>query len=255
VKAILALSFLLIVSNSRADVYVLGSSYSEDALPRFLDDRPQWHIDCGKSLQYIFDNPLAPCDLMSTIWPVALSTTQFNYISFQPVKDVGITEQSDIDTIGYWLSLQPTAVGVIHPTWPIPSQWESVFHDPNPDNALTNYSQQYAYDLINKLRAVNPGRRIVTDRANEILDSIYHDIQNGIGPLTDFHQLFRDESGHMSDYGQYLQHNALRQAFGQRTGIDHSPNGIPRTIKKYFDARIRACRHAPNDAVEVSAAP
>jgi hypothetical protein len=216
VKTTLALALLLTCSLARADVYVLGSSYSNDALPPLLDDRPQWHVDCGKPLQYIYDNPSAPCELTSTIWPLALTTTQFNHVSFQPVRDVGVTEQSDINTIGYWLSLQPAAVGVIHPTWPFQAQWESEFHNANPDHTLTNYSHQYTYDLIGKLRAANPGRRIVSDRANEILDSIYHDIQNGVAPLTDFQQLFRDGSGHLGSYGQYLAHNALRQAFGQR---------------------------------------
>ena len=244
-KATLAISIFLICSVVRADVYVLGSSYSSDAMPSSLDDRPQWHIDCGKSLQYIFNNPLAPCDITSTIWPVALSATQFNYVSFQPVRDVaGVTERSDIDAIGYWLSLQPTAVGVIHQTWPRPSEWESAFHNANPDNTLTNYSQRYAFDLIRALQAANPGRRIVSDRANEILDRIYHDIENGVGPLTDFQQLFRDEGGHLGNYGNYLAHNALRQAFGQRTGIDSSPDGVPLDVQKYLDARIRACRPA-----------
>jgi hypothetical protein len=244
-KAALAFSLFLICSVSRADVYVLGSSYSSDAVPASLDDRPQWHIDCGKSLQYILDNPLAPCDITSTIWPVALSATQFKYVSFQPVRDVaGVTEQSDIDAIGYWLSLQPTAVGVIHHTWPRPSEWEADFHNAHPDNALTNYSQRYTFDLIHALQAANPGRRIVSDRANEILDRIYHDIQNGVGPLTDFRQLFRDEGGHLGNYGNYLAHNALRQAFGQRTGIDSSPDGVPLDVQKYLDARIRACRPA-----------
>ena len=127
VKATLAFSLLLICSVARADVYVLGSSYSNDAQPWELDDQPQWHIDCGRPLQYIFDNPLAPCDVTSTIWPVAFAFTQFDYVSFQPVAGVGITQQSDIDTISFWLSLQPDAVGVIHPTWPRPDAMGRAF--------------------------------------------------------------------------------------------------------------------------------
>jgi Bacterial Ig domain/Dockerin type I domain/Thrombospondin type 3 repeat len=243
VKPALGVLLLLICSGTNADVYVLGSSYSANALPYALDDRPQWHIDCGRPLQFIYDNPQAPCDSTSTIWPVALLATQFDHISFQPVAGTGITEQSDLDTIGYWMSLQPTAVVVIHPTWPVPAIWESAFHNPNPDNTLTNYSQQYYYDLISKLQTAHPRRTIATDRANEMLDSIYHDIQNGIGLLENFQEMFADSSGHSSfNYGKYLQHNALRQAFGQQTGVDNTSYGVDPKFKSYLDEKVRACQ-------------
>ena len=46
------------------------------------------------------------------------------------------------------------------------------------------------------------------------LDSIYHDIQNGIGPLTSFDQMFRDTAGHSSEnYGSIC---AQRIAAGVR---------------------------------------
>lgn len=251
-RPLIVIAFMAMFANpaALADVYVLGSSFSNDARPQFLDDSPQWHIDCGRPLQYIFDNPSSPCLATSTVWPVALTATQFHHISFQPVAsaDEGITQQSDIDVIGYWMSLQPNVKAVIHPTWPRPAIWESTFHDPDPDNAFTNYSREYYYELIDNLRAANPGRRFVTDRVNEMLDAIYHDIQNAIGPLTDFQQMFRDESGHSSDdYGSYLQHNALRQAFGQQTGIDVSASGLEPEVKAYFDAKIVAYPPLPSD--------
>lgn len=242
-KAVLGALALLICTDSGAAVYVLGSSFSKDALPYALDDQPQWHIDCGRPLQYIYLNPLAPCEFTSTIWPIALTTTQYAYISFQPVAGTGITEQSDLDAIGYWMSLQPGAVVVIHPTWPGPDIWESTFHDPNPDNNLTNYSQRYHYDLIAKLRSAHPGRTVVSDRANEMLDSIYHDLQNGFGPLNAFQQMFADSSGHSSvNYGKYLQHNALRQAFAQQTGIDNTDTGVDPIFRSYLDGKVRNCQ-------------
>jgi hypothetical protein len=232
------LVLLLLCSAARAEVFVLGSSYSADARPWDLDDSPQWHIDCAKPLQYILDNPQWPCGGGSTSWLDALHAWWFDYVSFQPVAGVAITQQSDIDAIGHWMSLQPYAVGVIHATWPIQSIFEVTFHDSNLDHTLTNYSQAYYYDLIEKLEAANPGRAFVTDRANEMLDSIYHDIVIGVGPLTDFNQMFRDAAGHSSfDYGRYLQHNALRQAFGQPIGV--GSNGIDPVVKEYLDSKVR----------------
>ena len=73
-----------------------------------------------------------------------------------------------------------------------------------------------------------------------MLDAIYHDVENGVGPLTDFMQVFRDESGHMSfDVGRYLMHNALRQAFGQDAGVDPAPFGIDDEMKAYLDGVVR----------------
>ena len=239
-QAALAVSLLLVGGVARADVYALGSSYSHDAQPWGLDGRPQWHIDCGRPLQYIFDNPLAPCELTSTIWPLAFALNQFDYVSFQPVAGEGVTQQSDIDTISFWLTLQPNAVVVIHPTWPLPEQWEEVFHDAEPDNTFTNYSELYGPDLIQKLREANPNRIIVSDRINEIFDSIYHDIENGTGPLVHFEVLFRDGGAHLGVFGQYIAHNALRRAFGQRTSVDNSAVPLPRRVRRYFDAKIRA---------------
>ena len=98
-RTVLALS--LLCSVARADVFVLGSSYSSNALPALLDDSPQWHIDCAKPLRYIYDNPLRPCAGGSTPWPHAFNAWWFSYVSFQPVAGPGITQQSDIDAIGY----------------------------------------------------------------------------------------------------------------------------------------------------------
>lgn len=229
----------LLCPTARADVYVLGSSYSNDARPPLLDDWPQWHIDCGMPLLLIAQNPLTPCSPESTVWPTALTQTHFDYISFQPVQGTGITQQSDADVIGLWIAMQVDAIAVIHPTWPIPSIFEEVYHDPDADQTMTNYSKLYYESLIEKLQQENPGRIIISDRVNEMLDSIYHDIENGVGPLNYFSEMFFDFWGHSSrDYGQYLQHNALRQAFGQTTGIDNSVLGVEPVVKAYLDAKI-----------------
>jgi hypothetical protein len=232
---------LLVASAARAEVFALGSSYSWDGRPAALDGAPQWHIDCGKSLLYIFENPDFPCVANSTNWPTAFGESSFDYISFQPVDDVGITQQSDIDTISLWMWLQRDAVVVLHPTWPIPFFWEEEFHASGDGHVLVNRTGSYHWNLAAKLAIAHPDRVIISDRVNEMLDTIYHHIEIGIGPLDDFRDMFRDFSGHASqDYGQYLLHNALRQAFGQETGVDSSDLGVEDpAVREYLDLVVQ----------------
>ncbi len=216
-------------------VYVVGSSYSWDALPRALDDAPAWHIYCAKSLDYILDFPNAHCVNDSTPWPDLLEppSRSFAHISFQPVKASTSTLASDVAAIGHWLAEQPTGtVAVLHTTWPEPAYWEEDLHDPAPDDTGTNYSMSYFYVLKEELARVHPDRSFVLTRANEMLDYIFHDPQ---APIL-FSDLFRDAGGHMSHgAGRYLQHNALRKAMGQPTGVDRTVNGVPAAIRAYLD--------------------
>lgn len=234
-------------------VYVLGSSYSLDAVPDLLDGAPARTTYCGKSLQYIFDNPLIPCDEASTVWPAALqepaTATAYDHIVFQPVPDASSTKQQDVDAITYWLALplQSGANSVIHPTWPRPEDWEAVHHDPAPDNLRTNRSRAYYFELIEDLRSLHPTRRFVSDRINDMLDAIYHDIENGDGPFTDFNVLFRDRSGHLDVTGQTLAHNAVRQAVGQPIGNDVSPDGLAEEVMDYLMAIVLAHPPLPAD--------
>ena len=231
-------------------VYVLGSSYSMDAQPENLDNDPTWHIFCGKTLDFIFNNPYGHCVQNSTPWPEVLEAPAetYDYISFQPVRIDGSTQQQDIDHITYWLAQQPICtMGVIQTTWPFPvSVWETDFHEPNPDHTFTNYSVAYFYDLTVKLRAGNPGRKFVLTRSNEMMDHIFHD---PTAPLA-FDDLFRDISGHMSPGpGQYLQHNSFRQAMGQTTGVDVTSVGVDPVVKDYLDAVIALYPAVPGEAV------
>lgn len=221
-----------------ARVYVLGSSYSWDMQPEFLDGEPSWHIFCAKSLDYIFQNPLGHCLAGSTPWPDVLEppARPFAYVTFQPVPVDGSTQAQDVSHISHWLADEPlSTVGVIQATWPVQLGWEDALHDPSPDHTYTNYSIDYYYDLLRELERANPGRHFVLTRSNEMLDFIYHDVTSPIA----FDALFRDTSGHMSnDYGHYLQHNALRQAVHQDVGVDVSPSGLDVATLDYLDRVI-----------------
>lgn len=216
-------------------VYVLGSSFSFDAQPADLDSFPAWQIYCGMSLDFIFNNPMGHCVNPSTLWPDVLEppATEFDYISFQPVPVSGSTQQQDIDAITHWLAEQPLCTRVvIQQTWPVQARWEADLHEANPDHTLTNRSLDYGYDLRRKLEPMHPGRRFILTRSNEMIDFIFHDPS---APLT-FLDLFRDSSGHASDGpGQYLQHNAMRQAMGQLVGIDVTSPGLDPVVKAYLD--------------------
>jgi len=86
-KSALVLHLLLSPCASFGEVFVLGSSYSWDARPPLLEESHLWHIDCGKSLLYIWNNPLIPCLGGSTPWSDALARDSYDYVSFQPVPD------------------------------------------------------------------------------------------------------------------------------------------------------------------------
>jgi hypothetical protein len=218
-------------------VYVIGNSLSSDTLPFALENDPEAHLFCAKSLDYIFNNPDGHCGENSTPWPEVLTppAETYDYISFQPYPAASSTQQQDSDHITYWLGTQPTCtVGVIHPSWPSHTSWEATLHEANPNNTYTNRSKAYAYDLLEKLRSRKPARSFALTRSNEMLDHIFHD---PTAPFA-FVDLFRN-TGHMSlGLGRYLQHNALRQAMGQPTGVSPNSTELDPAIRSYLDAVI-----------------
>jgi len=249
---ILALSLLLVPLLARAEVYTLGSSYSWDARPYDLDGAVEWHVDCGRSLEYIRANPSLPCVASSTLWPIALSQESFAAVSFQPVNAVGSTLWDDLYSIYSWVQEQPDATIVIHQSWPVPRTWEAVLHGPS-DPSVTNRSLAYGYELVAWLSMILPNHPVRLTRSNEMLDRIRHDCQRGTCPLpAGFDEMFRDASGHMSSYGRYLQHNALRGAFGQPIGVQppQPELQVPPEIKAYLDGVV--AQYVPEPGGNVS---
>ena len=75
----------------------------------------RWHIDCGKSLPFIFENPEKPCVMNSTIWPEALKTKPYDLISVQ--VHYGSTVEEDVAVLSEFVRMQPKAIFVIHSGW------------------------------------------------------------------------------------------------------------------------------------------
>ena len=47
--------------------FLIGNSLTWDTVPSKLDGDVQWHVDCGKSLPFIYENPQKPCVKTSTL--------------------------------------------------------------------------------------------------------------------------------------------------------------------------------------------
>ena len=58
--------------------FTMGNSLTQDTVPSKLDGDVQWHVDCGKSLPYLFENPGKPCVASSTLWPEAFQSKQYD---------------------------------------------------------------------------------------------------------------------------------------------------------------------------------
>ncbi|WP_182864738.1 hypothetical protein [Stieleria mannarensis] len=90
-------------------------------MPSRLDGNVHWHVDCGKNLAFIRDNHQSPCVETSRLWPTALTTNQYDYVSIQP--HYGTTIEQDVEVIAHWMKLQPKATFVIHTGWARHADW------------------------------------------------------------------------------------------------------------------------------------
>jgi hypothetical protein len=104
---ILLLAILLLPNALLAEVFVLGSSFSWDGRPPLLRGSNAWHIDCGRTLQYIWDQPASPCESSSSPWTGALAIGSYDFISFQPVPGTDSTREADVAAISAWMAMQP----------------------------------------------------------------------------------------------------------------------------------------------------
>jgi hypothetical protein len=209
----------LTFAQAKADskIYLIGNSLTADTLPALLDGQVQWHIDCGKNLQFIHDHPEKPCDKNSTVWTSALRETQFDFLVVQPHQ--GTTLSQDVAVISEWLSLQPKANLIIHTGWERHAGLEAVFHKtlqgPADDDMRMTHSPGYFELLQKRLQEKFPDRKIKSTRAVQVLDAIYHDIQAKRAPLPELKELYRDDLHMQVHAGRYLMHNVLRRALGQ----------------------------------------
>ena len=95
------------VPPKKQSVYLIGNSLTWDTVPGKLDGNVQWHVDCGKSLPFIFENPGKPCVKSSKLWTKALKEKQYDILSIQ--SHYGTTLKNDVETISKWMAMQPAA--------------------------------------------------------------------------------------------------------------------------------------------------
>lgn len=230
------LAALIPRSGSAADpsrsVYLIGNSLTWDTVPSRLDGDVQWHVDCGKSLPYIFAHPEAPCVKSSTLWPQALKAKQYDFVTFQ--THYGSTLDEDAKVIGEWVSLQPKAVFIIHTGWAHHEKREVEYSSDDVSGKM-QHSPAYMAALLSRLRERFPNREFRQTHAIDLLAKVAADITESKAPLKAVADLHRDAIHVRVDSGRYLMHNAMRQALGQpRSNAGFET--IDPTLKTYLDS-------------------
>lgn len=212
-------------------VFLIGNSLTWDTKPSLLDGDVQWHVDCGKSLKYIHQHPEMPCVKSSTLWPQALASKQYDYVTLQP--HYGTTLEEDLAVIEAIMKLQPQATIVIHTGWAKLALWTEEYADDDPAGLLT-HGDVYFRALMSRLKQRHPHREFRSTGACELLSIIDQDIQSGRAPLMGLGELYRDAIHMTTDQGRYLMHNAMRRALGQPVGTTGFEMLAPK-LKTYFD--------------------
>ncbi|WP_417851588.1 hypothetical protein [Thalassoglobus sp.] len=207
--------------NSSTKIYLIGNSLTWDTVPSKLEGDVQWHVDCGKSLKYIFENPQEPCVKTSTLWPTALKKTKFDLISFQP--HYGTTVQEDLETISKWIELQPQATIIIHTGWAKSASLLEEHQDDSPDGKLT-HSPAYFNELLAQLRKAFPDTEFRTTHCMRMLIELESLIEAGDAPYDAVTDIYRDAIHMKNETGRYLMHNAMRETFGQ----ERTTQGFPK---------------------------
>ena len=214
-----------------ASYYLVGNSLTWDTMPPRLDGDVQWHVVCGKNLPYIHKNPDEFCVTSSKLWPEALTTKQYDFLSVQPYY--GSTPAQDVDVISSWIDLQPKAIVVIHTGWARHATRKEEYEN-NDISGHLQHSPAYYSALLAELRKKHPKRTFRQTHAIDLLAKIAADIEAGKAPLKDVVELYRDDCHMGHQTGSYLMHNAMRHALGQPFS-DKGFVEIDPGLKKYLD--------------------
>lgn len=215
-------------------IYLIGNSLTWDTLPGLLAGDVQWHVDCGKNLKYIYEHPAAPCVKTSNIWTEALSGKQYDILSVQPHNGTSLDE--DVTIISHWLQMQPHADLVIHTGWNQHAVFEKDYHATK-DHDRMIHAPLYFEKLRQRLAAKFPGRQIRSSNAIHVLDSIWHDIDQGNAPFNEFAALYRDNIHMTTQSGRYLMHNLMRVALNQP--VSDQGFQIDKSVQEYLDKKIK----------------
>ena len=149
--------------------YLIGNSLTWDTVPGWMDGDVQWHVDCGKSLPFIYENPDEPCVKTSTLWPKALVAKQYDVVSMQ--SHYGATLQEDVDTISKWVDMQSKAEFVIHTGWAHHEKRAAEYASKNISSTM-QHSPKYINALLDRLRKKYPGREFRQTYAIDLLAKI-----------------------------------------------------------------------------------
>ncbi|MEM7474283.1 MAG: hypothetical protein AAF483_04765 [Planctomycetota bacterium] len=225
-------------SDSRR-IFLIGNSLTWDTVPPKLDGKVQWHVDCGKSLPYMVENPEDPCVKTSTIWPNALKENTFDILCIQ--LHYGSTFDQDLQALKTLIDLQPTAKIVLHTGWARHAERAGEWGGQSSKGAKiqgdTRMSHCIAYfeAMLERLRKEYPKRSFARTNAMDALQQVELDIASSTALYTKVEELYRDAIHMNVVTGRYLMHNAMRQALGQsfsKTGFEK----LDGETQKYFDS-------------------
>ena len=234
---ILGIPFLILsaADEKPKSVFLIGNSLTWDTRPPLLDGDVQWHVDCGKSLPYIFEHPEKPCVKDSTLWPKALKEKQYDFVSVQCHNGSTLTE--DAAVISHFVEMQPKAVFIIHTGWAASAIMETEFAE---KGAITNmnHSVDYFDALLKMLRKNHPKTEFRRTRAMDLLAVMAKDIKAGKAPFEKLSDVYRDVIHMGLQSGRYLMHNAMRKALDQPFSSAGFEKIDPK-VKAYFDGLLK----------------
>jgi hypothetical protein len=229
---LLATLALSAVAEETRSFYLIGNSLTQDTVPQKLDGDVQWHIDCGKSLPFLYENPEKPCVKSSVIWPEALKAKQYDLVSVQ--VHYGSTVEEDVAVLSEFVRMQPKAVFVIHSGWARAASRAEEYSAKSADGKM-QHSPAYLEAVLAKLRELHPGRIFRQTRAQDLLARVADDIAAKKAPFSRLEDLYRDDIHLNVVTGRYLMHNAMRHALGQPRSVVGFET-IPSPVKTYLDA-------------------
>jgi hypothetical protein len=247
-KTLIALVASLLLSKPAIadNILVLGNSLTNDTVwwqyPSF--DRRDAVTGSGTNLLYTIEQPEL-FDLMQR--------HSYDYVSVQPYQ--GTTLNQDVDIISDLMKIESSAVFIIHPGWTSSHVFPA--HYVEELTVEMRPSVAYIKELINRLRDLHPGREIVSSRSNDILYSIYLDIQAGQAPFEEFSELFRDPLHLSFDTGRYIAHNSILTSIGREINIEFVPtdispedNRLTMGVKDYLNSKILEFNPSPGGSTE-----
>ena len=230
----LLLSSATVQADENGSVFLIGNSLTWDTVPSKLDGDVQWHVDCGKPLPFIFENPETPCVKSSTLWPEALKEKQYDVISLQ--VHYGSTIEKDAVVISELIRMQPSAKVVIHTGWARHAEREKEWAMTKADDETAmKHNVAYFERLLAVLKRVHADRDFTRTQAMDMLQQVEEDVKKKKAPIENVSELYRDKVHMNGVTGRYLMHNAMRHALGQ----ERSATGFEKlepSMKKYLDS-------------------